>query len=85
MPRVCQRTVFREYDLGLQEVRYRVVLNGPDYGKKIGKDGFTREEVLFFLFNHTIIPAMVSTVAHFETTLPVSFAVMFRTKYRRED
>src|SRR5262249_36395773 len=30
-PRVWQRTLFHEYGLGLQEVRYRVVLNGPDY------------------------------------------------------
>src|SRR5262249_59063517 len=41
-PRVCQGEVFCGCGLTLQEGRYRVVLNGPIYGREIGRDEFTR-------------------------------------------
>src|SRR5499426_2827609 len=41
-PRVCQGEVFCGCGLTLQEGRYRVVINGPIYGREIGRDEFTR-------------------------------------------
>ena len=41
-PRVCQAVAFCDCGLTLQEVRYWVKLNSPDYGRKIGRDEFTR-------------------------------------------